>query len=86
MTVNNDSVENTFFTIGPKLELIFKLMYYAVSILSVAGNIMILLAVVTSKKMQSVTNFFIANLAVSDIILSLFSTPFQVFNFAIHIY
>jgi hypothetical protein len=79
MTANNDSVENTFFEIEPKLELIFKLIYYSVSILSVAGNILILLAVFSNKKMQSVTNFFIANLAASDIILSLFSTPFQVF-------
>ncbi|XP_022243216.1 RYamide receptor-like [Limulus polyphemus] len=51
--------------------------YGAVSLLAVVGNFCVLWIVATSLRMQTVTNFFIANLACADIIIGLFSIPFQ---------
>lgn len=58
--------------------LLFKIGYYLISIVSVCGNLLIIFAIVLNKNMHSVTNYFITNLAIVDIIISVFSTPFQV--------
>ena len=41
------------------------------------GNGMVILIVLTSRRMQTVTNYFIANLALADVVIGLFSIPFQ---------
>ncbi|XP_076329882.1 RYamide receptor-like [Tachypleus tridentatus] len=51
--------------------------YGTVSLVAVVGNFCVLWIVATSRRMQTVTNFFIANLACADIIIGLFSIPFQ---------
>ncbi|XP_022249004.1 RYamide receptor-like [Limulus polyphemus] len=51
--------------------------YGTVSLVAVIGNFCVLWIVATSRRMQTVTNFFIANLACADIIIGLFSIPFQ---------
>ncbi|XP_076373179.1 tachykinin-like peptides receptor 99D [Tachypleus tridentatus] len=51
--------------------------YGTVSLLAVMGNFAVLWIVATSLRMQTVTNFFIANLACADIVIGLFSIPFQ---------
>ena len=48
-----------------------------------AGNGMVILIVLTSRRMQTVTNYFIANLALADVVIGLFSIPFQ---FQVNIY
>ncbi|CAN7986336.1 unnamed protein product [Ixodes hexagonus] len=56
---------------------LLSLFYGLISLVAVAGNFMVMWIVATSRRMQTVTNFFIANLAVADIIIGLFSIPFQ---------
>jgi leucokinin receptor len=43
----------------------------------VVGNTLVIWVVASSRSMQNVTNFFIANLAVSDVIIAIFCIPFQ---------
>jgi len=64
---------------SPPLEIVvvLSLFYGAISLVSVLGNSTVILIVVTSRRMQSVTNFFIANLALADVIIGLFAIPFQ---------
>lgn len=52
--------------------------YGSISILAIAGNSLVIYIVATSKRMQNVTNCFIANLALADIVIGLFVIPFQV--------
>ncbi len=59
------------------LKIIFSLAYYAISVWSVLGNMLIVWTVFYNKRMHNVTNFFIVNIAIADIIISLFCTPFQ---------
>ena len=46
-------------------------------VLNIVGNGMVILIVMTSRRMQTVTNYFIANLALADVVIGLFSIPFQ---------
>ncbi|KAG8183775.1 hypothetical protein JTE90_001671 [Oedothorax gibbosus] len=51
--------------------------YGAVSLVSVAGNAAVLWVVVARRRMRTVTNYFIGNLALADIVIGLFAVPFQ---------
>ncbi|KAF3428518.1 hypothetical protein E2986_12898 [Frieseomelitta varia] len=51
--------------------------YGTISFLAVVGNSLVMWIIATSRRMQNVTNFFIANLALADIVIGLFAIPFQ---------
>jgi len=52
--------------------------YGAISVVAVVGNSLVIWIIVSSRRMQrSATNCFIANLAMADIAIGLFSVPFQ---------
>ncbi|XP_037329036.2 alpha-1D adrenergic receptor [Pungitius pungitius] len=53
---------------------IFLSVFISVAIL---GNILVILSVVCNKHLQTVTNFFIVNLAMADLLLSLIVLPFS---------
>ena len=57
---------------------LLSIFYGTISILAVVGNFLVMWIVATSRRMQNVTNCFISNLALADIIIGLFSIPFQV--------
>lgn len=59
------------------ITLLLSFFYGCISLVSVVGNSTVIFIVVTSRRMQSVTNFFIANLALADVIIGLFSIPFR---------
>lgn len=54
----------------------FCLLYSAIFVLGVFGNVLVCYVVFRNKAMQTVTNFFITNLAVSDIFLCILAVPF----------
>jgi hypothetical protein len=57
---------------------IFTLLFGALSVLAISGNSLILWCVIKNPKMHNVTNYFICNLAMADIVIGLFAIPFQV--------
>lgn len=62
----------------PIILLIFLCVAYgAVSLAAVIGNSSVLYFVVRKKRLRSVTNMFIANLATADILIGTFAIPFQ---------
>lgn len=58
------------------VEIIIICMYTIISILSIVGNGSVLYIVLAFKRMRTVTNFFIASLACSDILTAVFCIPF----------
>ncbi|GFS09653.1 pyroglutamylated RFamide peptide receptor [Elysia marginata] len=61
------------FTPKPQWEVILKCIIVSVLIfVAVVGNILIIAIVFSSRKMRSTTNFYIANLAVADLLVALF--------------
>ncbi|CAH1784323.1 unnamed protein product [Owenia fusiformis] len=55
---------------------VFIACYCVIFLLGVTGNSLVVFVVVRNKSMQSITNIFITNLAVSDIMMCLLSVPF----------
>jgi hypothetical protein len=63
-TINCDSVSQfpTLFII------ILSTLYALIFVISVTGNLLVIYVVVTNTSMQNVTNLFIVNLAISDLL------------------
>lgn len=59
----------------PAVQAIMSLIYFFIFMLGVCGNVLVCHVVLRNKNMQTVTNFFIANLAMSDILLCIFAVP-----------
>lgn len=60
----------------PWLTGIFIWLYASIFLLGVSGNTLVVYVVVRNKTMQTITNIFITNLAVSDILMCLLAVPF----------
>nr|WDS50849.1 RYamide receptor like protein [Palaemon carinicauda] len=54
------------------------IMYSTIFILALFGNVLVLYTIITSRKMHTVTNLFIANLAVGDLLIMVFCVPLSV--------
>ncbi|KAL3318845.1 hypothetical protein Ciccas_002496 [Cichlidogyrus casuarinus] len=59
-----------------KLVVFYDILYTIISLLGVIGNSVVLYIVVSKPHMRTITNIFIANLSVSDILMSIVATPF----------
>jgi hypothetical protein len=55
--------------------------YGIISFLAVVGNSCIIYIVIRNRRMHSVTNYFICNLALADCLVGCFAVPFQVRHF-----
>lgn len=64
-------------------ETIVYIMYISIFIFALLGNGIVTYIVFSSPRMRTVTNYFIVNLAVGDILLTLFCVPFSFFSILI---
>ncbi|KPJ02118.1 PREDICTED: prolactin-releasing peptide receptor-like [Papilio xuthus] len=55
---------------------VFCVIYTIIFVLGLLGNLLVCFVVLRNKAMQTVTNLFITNLALSDILLCIFAVPF----------
>lgn len=51
-------------------------LYLIIFLLAVIGNVLVILTLVQNKRMRTVTNLFLLNLAISDLLLGIFCMPF----------
>lgn len=68
---------NTLYDVPVHLIVLLALAYGLVSLTAVVGNSIVLWFVVRSRKLRTVTNIFIANLAIADILIGALAIPFQ---------
>ncbi|KAK3100255.1 hypothetical protein FSP39_016981 [Pinctada imbricata] len=52
--------------------------YTIIFVFALIGNVLVIVTLVQNKRMRTVTNVFLMNLAVSDLLLALFCMPFSV--------
>ena len=52
--------------------------YSLVFVLSVVGNLLVIITLIQNKRMRTVTNVFLLNLSVSDLLLAVFCMPFTI--------
>jgi len=53
------------------LEAVFMVLYSIVAILSLTGNLIVLIIVIRRRRMRIVTNFFLANITISSLIYTI---------------
>lgn len=70
-----DSYDMGLFNSG--FQIVLHIMYITIFIIGVFGNFLVFYVFQSSPRMKTVTNFFIINLAVSDMLMSLFCIPFS---------
>lgn len=58
------------------MKIVAAVIYPSIILLGTVGNSIVILTVVRSVAMRTITNLFIANLAVSDLLMTFVSTPF----------
>ena len=52
------------------------ILYSIIFVLSIVGNALVILTLVQNRRMRTVTNVFLLNLSVSDLLLAVFCMPF----------
>jgi hypothetical protein len=78
----DDDTYQSLYEVPTGVTALLSLFYGSISVIAVVGNSLVMWIVATSRRMQNVTNCFIANLALADIVIGLFAIPFQVSGFA----
>ncbi|KTG37261.1 hypothetical protein cypCar_00046045 [Cyprinus carpio] len=53
------------------------ILYSLVFLLSVFGNLLIIVVLIVNKRMRTVTNSFLLSLAISDLMMAIFCMPFN---------
>jgi cholecystokinin-like receptor len=78
--INSNTTIETNETIGVLIsnEQIFTLIlpYSIIFLLAIIGNALVIITLSANRRMRSVTNIFLLNLAVSDLLLGVFCMPF----------
>nr|ALM88319.1 neuropeptide receptor A23 [Chilo suppressalis] len=74
---NNNDTYDTLYDVPTSMIVLLSFLYGSISVLAIVGNFLVMWIVATSRRMQSVTNCYIANLALADIVIGLFAVPFQ---------
>ena len=80
---NNSTVREDIFAVPVGIVVLLAVLYGSISLIAVLGNGLVIFVIAKNRKMQTITNIFIANLALADVIIGMFSTPFQ-FQPALH--
>ncbi|XP_060575607.1 neuromedin-K receptor-like, partial [Ruditapes philippinarum] len=89
MSLQNKSLNTSLFPDVDMYEVptfvvaLLALLYGSISVIAIIGNGLVIVVIARDKRMQTVTNIFIANLAFADVILGMFTIPFQ-FHPALH--
>lgn len=73
---NGNSSSSTQIIDNHLVQTSFFILYTAIFIIGIFGNVLVCYVVLRNKAMQTVTNFFITNLALSDILLCILAVPF----------
>lgn len=71
-------IEEEIYDVPVHVIVLLSICYGSISIAAVMGNGLVMWVIATSRRMKSVTNYYIANLALADIVIGMFSIPFEV--------
>ncbi|XP_053257506.1 neuropeptide FF receptor 1-like isoform X2 [Podarcis raffonei] len=72
---HNNSTFLPYYQHSPAVAAILIMAYLIVFLSCMAGNVLVCMVVVNNERMRTVTNFFILNLAISDLLVGIFCVP-----------
>ncbi|KAF0288286.1 Tachykinin-like peptides receptor 99D [Amphibalanus amphitrite] len=75
--VHANTTSEPLYDVPTAVIVVLSVFYGSVSVIAVLGNGLVLWILCTSRRMRTTMNYFIGNLAVADIIIGVFSIPFQ---------
>jgi leucokinin receptor len=80
MNTSNNETEwyEPLYEPSTSLVVFLSLCYGSISVAAVIGNGLVIWVIISSRRMRNVTNYYIANLALADIVIALFAIPFEV--------
>lgn len=58
-------------------------LYSLIFLLSVLGNVLVIITLIQNKRMRTVTNVFLLNLSISDLLLAVLCMPFTIIPIAL---
>ncbi|XP_067142612.1 cholecystokinin receptor-like [Centruroides vittatus] len=76
LTFSNDSMVEDSNVNGSVEQVRLILPYSVILLLAVLGNVLVIVTLAVNKRMRTVTNVFLLNLAISDLLLGVFCIPF----------
>lgn len=75
--VDQASMPYPDFTQIPLVSIIFIIIYFLVMVTAIFGNAAVCITVLTNRKMQTVVNYYIVNLAICDFMVGVFVLPIK---------
>jgi len=76
-TTSDDDDDGELYRATSGVVVLLSALYGSLSVAAILGNVLVIAVVATNRGMQTVTNFFIANLSGADVVVGVFSIPFQ---------
>ena len=77
LNLSTVSPEHELFQFPPYMVVILSVLYGIISAVAISGNSFVIYVIIRDQRMRSVTNFFIGNLSLADVLIGIFSIPFQ---------
>jgi leucokinin receptor len=77
LTEGAGRLEDKLYDVPTFVIVILGLFYGLISLFAFVGNSLVIYVVIVSRRMKTVTNMYIANLAFADVTIALFAIPFQ---------
>ena len=65
------------FILAWHLQFLYIFVFFAMVLVAAGGNVIVIWVVLAHKRMRTVTNYFLVNLAVADALISVLNTPFN---------
>ncbi|KAL5293298.1 tkr-3 family protein [Megaselia abdita] len=75
--IKSEEEYEKLYTASTEILVLLSIVYGSISVIAVIGNSLVIWIVATTRHMHTVTNMYIANLALADVIIGVFCIPFQ---------
>ncbi len=75
--IHKIDVKSSLYDVPTSVVVLLCFFYGLISVTAAVGNTLVIYVVVVSRRMHTVTNYYIANLALADVTIALFAVPFQ---------
>jgi leucokinin receptor len=73
----NATDADSLYDVTPGIVALLSLLYGSISLVTVLGNLLVILVIFKNQSMRTVTNFYIANLSFADVVIGVLGIPFQ---------